>query len=332
MCCPLAATKIKDTEVDPCIADLVSQYGGSASVALLDPNCKLFKVPGFKGVIGYREAPGCAVVFGDPVCPPHEMEELSRTFHEYHQGSSIVYVTASEQFTNWALNSLCKSKIESEEELVINPQIDPTVGPDAHQLRKKLNRAKDAKVEILEYKGGDFELEEAIKQVGIDWLDGRKGPQIFMAKIDLFSDRAGKRWFYALQEGKVVGMILLQELKAKNGWLIHMVMVQPSAPQGTSESLVVSALKALKGEGCTYATFGATPKEEVGEVTGLSKISTLVARKGFHFSKKFFELDKRRDYWKKYKPQSERCFLLFSRGKIGLKEVMGILRAFNVSI
>jgi lysylphosphatidylglycerol synthetase-like protein (DUF2156 family) len=314
------------------IANLVSKYGGSASVALLDPKCKIFTVNGLNGVIGYRTVPGCAVVFGDPVCHPSELETLSRSFHNHCQGSSIVYVTASESFSNWALNTLCKSKIESEEELVINPQHDPTVGSDAHQLRKKLNRAKEAQIEILEYKGNDPSLEVGIKQVGINWLNSRKGPQIYMAAIDLFSDRIGKRWFYAKQGDCLVGMVLLHQLQAKEGWLIHMVMVPPNAPQGTSESLVVHVLKTLREEGCLFATFGATPKKQVGEVVGLSKLSTLVARKGFHLSKKFFDLDNRRDYWKKYKPQSERCFILFSRGKIGVKEVMGILRAFNVSL
>lgn len=314
------------------IAELVRRFGGSASVALLDPKCKIFRVPHIEGVIGYRTVPGCAVVFGDPVCSPLDLAELTKEFHEFC-GTSVVYVTASQTFTDWAIDkNLCKARVETEEELILDPEIDPTVGADAHQLRKKLNRAKDAGVVIEEFLDDDVVLEKAIKDVGESWLKGRTGPQIFMASVDLFADRIGKRWIYARQGEKVVGVLLLHQLEAKRGWLIHMVMVAPDAPQGTSESLVVSALKILKGEGCRFATFGATPKKEIGEITGLNAISAAVARRGFSCSKRFFDLDKRREYWKKYKPESERSYLLFSRSGIGIKEILGILRAFNVSL
>lgn len=313
------------------LAQLVNTYGGSASVALLDPNCQLFTIPEVDGVIGYRSIKGCAVVFGDPVCSLYDMPKLSQAFHTQSNHSSVIYVTASEAFSTWALNCVCKGKIETEEELVLNPQNDPTIGPDAHQLRKKLNRAREAHITVEEYLGHNPKLEEALKGVVANWLDGRSGPQIFMAKVDLTFD-LGKRWFFARSEGKLWGTLILHKMDARKGWLIHMVMLEPNAPQGTSETLVVEALKTLANEGCTFATFGATPKKEVGEVDGLKPFSAYVGRKGFNLSKRFFDLDNRRKYWEKYKPQSEKCYILFSKNSIGWREVVGILRAFNVSL
>lgn len=314
------------------VSELVTRFGGSASVALVDPHCKLFRHPEVEGVIGYRSAPGCAVVFGDPVCAQEDLECMTRAFHEAQGKNSVVYVTASERFTEWALKHLCKAKMEMEEELVINPQNDPTraQGSDAHQLRKKLNRASDAGVAVLEHCCENREREEELKGVAKEWLEERRGPQIYMAKIDLFGEKNGKRWFYAVWEKQIVGVLVLHLLE--KGWLVHMVMCKRSAPQGTSETLVVEVLKKLKEEGCTFVTLGATPKEEIGEISGLSRLSSKLARKIFSFSKRLFELDNRREYWKKYKPQSERRFLLFSRDKIGMKEILGIMRAFNVSI
>lgn len=314
------------------IAQLVNTYGGSASIALLDPRCSLFTLPTVEGVIGYKEGPGCRVVFGDPVCSFDDLSSLCGAFHADAGRKSIIYVTASPEFSSWALQNVCKGKIETEEELILNPQNDPTLGSDAHQLRKKLNRAKDGGIEVVEFKGGDVPLEIAIRQVGLNWLKGRVGPQIYMAKIDLDFDSNGKRWFYAKVGERMYGLLILQRLDAKGGWLIHMVMAEPDAPQGTSESLVVHVLRQLNSEGCTYVTFGATPRDEVGEVEGLKPFSAYVGRKGFNFSKRFFDLDNRRKYWKKYKPDSEKCYILFSKDRIGLREVVGILRAFNVSV
>ena len=59
------------------IYDWIRQWGCSTSEVIMDIDCQLFSAPGIDGFIGYRPENGTAVVFGDPICAPEDMEKLA---------------------------------------------------------------------------------------------------------------------------------------------------------------------------------------------------------------------------------------------------------------
>ena len=319
------------------VAECVRRWGGAASVGILDPACKIFSDPEIDGVIGYRDGSSAVVVFGDPACAPTDLLRLVTAFHQFcHQnGKNIVYMTTSEWFASFAIKEkLCGALLEVGEELIVDPfKSDPKEreGSDARLVRKKVNHATRDGVVIKEYTGHDTEFEARLQSVGKSWLDGRSGPQIYMACLDLFEERVGKRWFYAEQGDRIVGLCLLHELEARQGWLIHFLFAIPDAPVGTTELLLVKVLEGLKGEGCRFASFGTAVREQLGEVSGLNPISSWVARSGFNAAVRYFQLAGRRVFWKKFEPESVGSYLLFSESRVGLKEIMGIMRAFNAT-
>ncbi|PWU13972.1 MAG: hypothetical protein C5B45_05160 [Chlamydiae bacterium] len=89
-----------------------------------------------------------------------------------------------------------------------------------------------------------------MEQLATAWVAARRGIQVYLATPTLFADRTGKRWFFAKQEEKIIGLALLNELPFHQGWLLNNVMVAKEAPSGVSEHLLVSV---LEKEQCRFA-------------------------------------------------------------------------------
>lgn len=330
----MAETVIEDKAL---LEDWVCRWGCSVSeIVLENKNFKTFRIPNVDGFIGYCIASGCAVVFGDPICAPEQVPLLAEAFKHFCQEKElhIVFIIASERFSKWAMeHNISKVLIEVGEELLFDPLIDPKVGPSGNRLRRKVNRAKHIGLTAAEYLGNDKALEETLLNVGNKWLEGRSGPQIYLGKLNFFENRNWKRWFYVKDKnGQVFATALLIRLEAYKGWLLKSLVRTPEAPTGTSELLMASMLDVLRNEKCPCVTYGIVPAERLGEMIGIGKISSWLIRRVYGFARWLFKFDKRKTYWEKFKPKSERCYILFSNPRIGVKDIMAIFKALQVDI
>lgn len=311
----------------------IQKWGNAATIALLDPSCRIFTIPTVDGVIPYKIHLNCAVVFGDPACSPDDMPELIDAFHTYckAQRKRVVYVVASEQFVTWAFKNYRCSTLEIGHEIILDPLYDPKArsGPHANLLRRKYNHSIREGITVKEYMGNDALLEKAMEQVAVDWLKARSGPQVYISRIEVFSYRANKRWFYAEHAGKIIGVMIMNRIDARNGWVVHVLLVTPEAPKTTSEFIVLCALDVLRAERCRFFSIGPLPGEQLGKIEGLGLFSTILARKIYKASIKVFKLSDRQRYWKKFQPQLQPSFVLFNHPSVRLKEVCAIMRAYN---
>lgn len=313
----------------------VRQWGGLASDAALDEGCQYFSLPHVEGFIAFRQENGCAIVLGHPICPESDMPELTQAFHyvQKKQGRHVIYIAVPQNFTKWALQHVCESAIEFGEEMIMDPYDDPQMrkGANAHVVRRKVRHALKEHVIAVEYCENNPMLEEAIKQVGHAWLKARRGPQIHIAKICLFTDRLGKRWFYAKQDERVVGVLVLTQLQANQGWLLSRIMVSPDAPKGTPELLVTTTLGKLASEGCHFVTVGIVPRIALGEIIGLSTYGMWASRCLYKLAKKVFYLGGTKPFWEKFHPHQAPSYLLFSEKTISIRDLIGLARAMNAS-
>jgi lysylphosphatidylglycerol synthetase-like protein (DUF2156 family) len=300
---------------------------------LLDPDCENFATPSIEGVIGYRTNSRCAVAFGDPVCAQENVPELAHAFHTHCKGhgKSVIYVAASSKFTDWAMQHICQAAIEFGKEFNIDPQDDPAAGAKGRMLRKKVHHASHEGTNVYEYKGYDADLEKKIEDLGVKWLKRKAdhGRQLFLSHIDFFHDRSGRRWLYALQNDRVVGVLVLSELQAFQGWLVYHLIILPDSPHGTSELLLLSACEIVRNEGCRFVTFGAIPSKVLGEIRGLGNASTLLARMAYRIARPMISQDGRRKYFMKFLPTQEPSFLLLEKQKLSLHEILAVIKAFN---
>jgi lysylphosphatidylglycerol synthetase-like protein (DUF2156 family) len=320
------------------VTELVQRYGGAVSPALYDPRCEHFMTPGIPGVIGYRSSYRCAVALGDPVCAPHDVDRFTERFRQACavRGQSVVIANASE-----ALTARCRRNdwgvVELAEELVVDPQHDPQAGPAGRELRKKVRRAEKWGVAVAEYRprySCDAALECELETVASAWLAARHGMQVYINQVLLFSQRVGKRWFYATTAGgRAIGLLELVRLDARDGWVVMHLLAAPEAPSGTTEALVTTAMRTLGDEGCHFLTFGPSPRGELGEMQGVSRVGELLARTVFSLAARAFHLDSKSRYRRKFQTSGEeKMYLLFNPPSIGMLEVIALLRAFNVSL
>jgi lysylphosphatidylglycerol synthetase-like protein (DUF2156 family) len=315
------------------IIQLVRRFAGATTDAILDPTMQFFSIPHVEGFISYRIEAKVAIVFGDPTCTQENLKPLTQAFHTYIETlcKNVVYISTSQVFAHWAIGHACGLMLELCEELILNPLNNPYDQPGTHGslVRRKVKRALREGVSFHEYTGSDLQIEQEIEAVGELWLKGRTGPQFHISNVYPFQDRLGKRWFYARKDGEMVGVIMLNELQASNGWLMNHLMTVENAPTGTSELLVISTLAALRSEGCSFTTVGFAPAKQLGEIIGLNKLTTWFSRQLFNLAKKAGKLDGLNMFWGKFQPERRPSYLLFYKNSLGLREMLALRRALN---
>lgn len=315
--------------------ELVRRFGGATTDAILDPSCQFYQDPKIEGLIGYRLIQNYAVVFGDPVCSKNDLESLTSSFENYCKMNNLqtLYVIASPSFCK---NILTKYGYSIFIEIGEVPYLDPMENPFDHTgtkgslIRRKVRHATKDGVTVEEYTSFDRELEREIEKVGEAWLKKRQGPQIHISNIRLFEDKFGKRWFYAKHNNKIVGILLINQLQARSGWLMNRLMITSEAPHGTPELLVISALDKLREENCPFVSFGMIPLRSIKELSGLNPIATKIARFGYLTAARIYKLDGLRSFWGKFEPKSEPALLAFK--KMNLPTLKALLVALNASI
>ena len=312
------------------IVKLIRLFGNSTADSALDPSCLYFTHPGIEGLIAYRLACGCAIVFGDPICSSSDLKPLVKAFHSYHaqNKTNIIYLIASENFVQWVLQkNICSSALAFGEELLLFPLQQP---PRNNLLRKKLRKAAREGISVSEYLSSDPQMEEKLKKMVFTALCARKGPQTHIAQVNLFQDRFGKRWFYAESKGEIIAVAWLNQLEEKQGWMLSQMVLSSKAPGGSSEFLIATILETLEKEKCPYLSLGAVPAKKLSGIHGLSKISCSLIQMFFHAARRLFHLDGKKIFWEKFQPQSQKSYVLFSNKKIKIKDLLGLTKVTNM--
>lgn len=324
------------SDKDKNIAEYIRQWGNAISLALLDPACNFFTIPTHEGVIGYKCISHYVIVFGDPVCPPESLEALMMAFHYFcvNNKKKIIYIATTEKFTQFALKNYCHISIEIGVNLSLNP-IDDVIsktGRTASGLRNKINQSKRFGIEIREYKNFDAEIEQEMHKVHALWLQHRKGVQIYLYPVDFFTDRPNKRWFYALHNKEIVGILMLNRIDSHAGWALNILMIKPDAPSTVSEYILLSVFETLRLENCKHFSVGAIPADTLGNIEGCGVISKWFARRLYILAKKFFNLENRFRYWKKFNPYTQRAFVMLSHSTIKISDIWSIIHALHGKI
>jgi lysylphosphatidylglycerol synthetase-like protein (DUF2156 family) len=166
------------------VVELVRRYGGPVSLTLFDPAYRRFEVPEIDGTISYREAWGCVVAAGEPVCAPNNALWMALRFRECvrSKGGVVVFVGTGEAFAR-AMAACGASAIAFGSELHLNPRLDPARGPKGRELRKKLTHAHRAGLCVGEYdrrSSASVGVEDELERVAGAWTANRHGLQVFL--------------------------------------------------------------------------------------------------------------------------------------------------------
>lgn len=318
----------------PQILELIRQWGDINTDGILDPSCRIFAIPDIEGFIGYKMESSNAVAFGDPVCAPEDKPILAQEFQNFCESQKLgtVYTLVSQEFADWAINNLSATSIEFGDKFVLDPQnhLLNNTGSKSGLIRKKVKHAVKEGIIVKEYLQEEPRIEEGIMEVVRSWLQKRRGPQVYLCQVNLFKDRMGKRYFYAEREGKIIGLLMLNAIQAKNGWLLNNLMIAKSTPNGLSELLVMTALETIAAENCSYVVVGPLVGHQLGRITGIGQMKENLIRWVFKLLKYVFSLDGQTTFWKKFEHNIEGCYLIFPKNNFGFTSLKALLQAFHV--
>lgn len=315
------------------VVKLVRKWGDLNTDAVLDPHCSLFFIPSVDGFIGYRMEMNCAVVFGDPVCSHEDRAQLTKAFHLFCQEKHlhIVYLIVSKDFANIALEQHKGVLIQVGDKLLLDPHDNPSkkTGSKAVLLRKKIKHASKEGTTVAEYTNEDSALEREIENLGKSWLQSRHGPQVYIAHLNIFQDKEGKRWFYASKNDRVVGFLVLNAIHEGSAWLLNNLILSHDAPSGTSELLIHSVFETLLEENCHCIMIGPVIGKSM-EAVGLRPFSIWFLNRIFQGIKRIFRLEGQTAFWSKFSPNEQPSYVLFD--KINLRSVQALMKAMNVKL
>lgn len=314
--------------------ELVRRWGDVNTNGILEESTLAFSIPEIEGFIGYRIEANNAVILGEPVCSTENKPALAKAFQEHCNSNKrgVVYTIVSYDFAKWALENLSAITIEFGEKFIFDPKNNPInhQGHKASLVRRKFKHALKEGVDIKEYVDQDPSIEQQIESVAAEWLKKRHGPQIYLCHMTLFKNRHGKRWFYAKREGHIVGLLVLNKIEMKNGWLITNVMMVNDAPHGLSELLIITVLQILEKENCRYVLAGPTPAKQLGKINGMSFFWAQLARLIFKCIKFIFHLERHTVFWDKFQSEAESSYLVFPEKNLRYSSIKALMRAFHV--
>lgn len=311
------------------LASIVKRLGHPQSTNLLHSPCNVFKIPQIDGVIGYHQIENCAIVFGEPICLPQDIEKLTKAFHLHCQESNLntVYLLAYHDFAHWAINNGYCTLIQVGSEVSINPANFQV----KHKLRWSINQSIQHGVHVKEYKNFDPLLENQMTNTIHTWLKHRCGPQVHLGEINFFNSDAEKRIFYAEQKDKIIAVLMLTPVDRYQGWVMCSYLAISDSPIGTTEHLICSTCEVLANENCHYLCLGVISGTKLGEVVGLTPFGKTLSDLIFKMARWFFKLDAKSLYLNKYHPHLRSTFLL-SRGKLTISDLLAIKRILNVKL
>ncbi|MCV4932462.1 DUF2156 domain-containing protein, partial [Escherichia coli] len=90
-------------------------------------------------------------------------------------------------------------------------------------------------------------------------------PLHFVVEPETLGRLEYRRVFVAERSGQIEGFLVLSPIPARNGWLTEQFPHRPEAPNGTVESMIAAAGRALASDGSAYITLGLSPLSRRGK-------------------------------------------------------------------
>jgi len=213
--------------------------------------------------VAYVRTPGARVVAGSPIAAPEALEAVTSAFvrDAADAGKRCCFVATEDRFVEATKGTLCSMQIGEQ------PVWDPRAWEDTlrghKSLREQLRRAraKGVRVRLLEAEElEDGPARDAISAIVQRWLASRElAPLDFLLRVDPFSFPGDRRCFVAEREGEIVAFAALIPVRARSGWFLEDLVREPSAPNGTTESLVDAVMRWAASEDCGWLTLGLSP-------------------------------------------------------------------------
>jgi phosphatidylglycerol lysyltransferase len=287
------------------------------------------------GFVGCLDSRGVLVALGEPVCAPERYGDAVREFIDLARGQrkQVAFIAVGEAFLEAAM-LMDPTWLRLGEEFIYDVPTYAPRGNPAKKVRSARNRLLRTGAQVREVDLGDLldaPFQDRLHDVVGQWLRGKGAFQARMLDLDLFKLGDLKRYFYVECDGRPLGFLTCLPIFGRQGFLLEDLVRNPAAPLGTTETLVLEAIRVFRAEGYRMATFGLSPKVNPAQ-SNLTGASRLIAATAVCLANRVTHLDRLHHYRKKYHTgASEPRYLVKFPSGIGFRDVWGILHAFNLA-
>ncbi|HSE50839.1 MAG TPA: DUF2156 domain-containing protein [Gemmatimonadales bacterium] len=261
--------------------ELLLAYGWNATAyQLLNPGMEHWFAAAGDAVVGFVRRHGVRVVAGAPVCAESRLQAVSEEFASAaaRAGSAVCYFCAESR-----LEAVCRGEgghafvLLGAQPMWHLRRWDEVTRTHA-SLRAQINRARNKAVEVREWSASRARGNPGLRRCLEEWLATRGLPALHFLIEPVVLDRLNdRRLFVATRGGETLGFLVASPVPARQGWLIEQLVRGRAAPNGTSELLVDTAMRALAGAGSRLATLGLAPLSRRAVASGTGNPAWLEA-------------------------------------------------------
>jgi phosphatidylglycerol lysyltransferase len=243
------------------VQQLLLRYGyNTTSFLWRCPGFLFFVCQGGRGVVAYVESGVAIIAAGDPLCAPEDAAACLDEFRIWctKQSRYCVVLPASERLAETA-RPLGFSALPIGASPYFNLHTYAPSGNRARKVRSAVNQARRLGIQVWEYRTAtrDAEIETEFREICALWQKSRSIPQLpFLFQLDPLAQAEEKRYYVASSRERIEGFLACSPIYARRGWFLEDLLRRPDAVHGTTESLVLGAIEALKLEGFDMATLG----------------------------------------------------------------------------
>lgn len=242
---------------------LLRRYGwNTMACQILTPGISHWFTPEGDAVVGYVSAGRTWVAAGAPVCAPDRLAATVAAFQKAaaHHGRHVCFFGAQERLLSAVAGQGCSARLLIGAQPVWNPQHWPNILAHKASLRAQIARARNKGVQIVPMAAELAAGMPALRNCLAEWLDTRGLPPMhFVVAPDTLAAPHDHRVCVAQRDDTVVAYLVATPIPQRNGWLIEQIVRRRTAPNGTAELLIDSAMRTLAAGGSTYVTMGLAP-------------------------------------------------------------------------
>ncbi len=308
---------------------LIAQYGRTGTAFQLLGRGLAHWFDGDRGMVAYFDTGSAWVAAGEPIAAPADTLAVGEGFIDAaarHGRRACFFATEG---------ILASSPRFRRMQIGEQPVWDPMQWGDEVQghasLREQLRRARAKGVTVRRLVPSDFATTAAPLRASLDALVTRwhaarpMAAMHFLVDVAPFDHAEARQVLIAEREGAngvrdVVALLSLAPVPARGGWLFEHLLRDPAAPNGTSELLIDTAMRALADDGVRWVTLGLAPLS--GEVNAWLRAARQLSRPFFNFAGLAA-------FKRKLRPrQWEPMYLAFPHESVGAVAMLDGLRAF----
>ncbi|PWY94579.1 hypothetical protein BO94DRAFT_531524 [Aspergillus sclerotioniger CBS 115572] len=342
------------------IAHLAALHSQVSHMGLLDPSYSIFLNTTHTAALCFKVLHKTAIISGDPISHATDITSLLSEFQTYRKAHhlGIAFLGASPILTHYAhTHHQHWTMLHFGKERVLNPTTNAILHEQTGkrillQTKHLLNPTKggltldiyvptankDSDKERDKERDKDKDLERSLQSIYNTWRSTRNAsstPQAFITSYDLFPTFLPSQitYIYARNPvGEPIAFAALRYLGGKKGYHIDPCIADPTAPKGTTDLLLFSAIALCRTAGVSYLSIGYEPFDDLGEVIGLPGPLERVARRMYRFAFGRLPLAGKKAYHDKWKPDEgleDPLYIVFPGG--GVPDVRGVVALMHVA-